>query len=324
MKDKVGSVIAAIGDEVDLIYAVDDKCPEGSGAHLRDTVDDPRLTVLFHETNRGVGGAVKTGYRAALDAGADIMVKVDGDGQMAPHLIPLFLAPIVGGEADYTKGNRFHALSSVSGMPKIRLIGNALLSFMTKLSSGYWRVFDPTNGYTAIHRKALMAIDIDSVAERYFFETDLLIKLGDARAVITDVPMHAVYEDEKSSLNIRKVSGEFLLKHMKATARRFFYGYFIRDFNIASLNLLIGSLFLGFGIVFGLWEWGVSIRTDVPAPTGTIMLAVLPIMLGVQMLLFFFSFDMQNEPRIPLQNRTIAPSLEGSFGLLHDHHKMKR
>ncbi len=145
-------VIAAMGEEVDRIYVVDDACPEHSGRFTSNCIAaTPRVRILRHAENRGVGGAVLTGYAAAIEDGVDVIVKVDGDGQMDPRLIPAFVAPIAAGEADYTKGNRFFDLEKVRVMPKMRLFGNAALSFLTKLSSGYWDLFDPTNGYTAIH-----------------------------------------------------------------------------------------------------------------------------------------------------------------------------
>jgi len=147
--DHILGVIAAIGPEVDRIYVVDDRCPDGSGSLVEQGCDDRRVTVIFHETNLGVGGAVMSGYRAAIADGMDIIVKIDGDGQMDPGLIGCFVRPIIDGEADYTKGNRFFDLEAVRAMPRVRLFGNALLSFMNKLSSGYWNLFDPTNGYTA-------------------------------------------------------------------------------------------------------------------------------------------------------------------------------
>lgn len=144
-------VIAKIGAEVSVIFAVDDCFPDGSGEFITKYCTDARVVVLRNAQNQGVGGAVLTGYRAAIKAGTGVIVKVDGDGQMDPSLIPDFVAPITAGEADYTKGNRFFDLEEIRAMPKLRLFGNAVLSFMTKLSSGYWDLFDPTNGYTAIH-----------------------------------------------------------------------------------------------------------------------------------------------------------------------------
>jgi len=306
---KVLGVIEAIGPEVAQIFVIDDKCPERSGALVERECHDPRVRVLHHEVNKGVGGAIVTGYRAALDAEADIIIKVDGDGQMDPALIPVFVAPLAAGEADYVKGNRFYSISATRKMPAVRIFGNAALSFVTKLSSGYWSIFDPTNGYTAINSKAAISIELEKLAERYFFETDMLIKLGDVRAVVLDVPMRAKYEDEVSSLKLSRVIGDFIWRHLAATTRRLFYSYFLRDFNIASLNLAVGMAFLLFGTAFGVAAWMQSSLSGVPATTGTVMISVLPIVVGIQMLLFFFSFDMGNEPRRTLQSISGAVSL---------------
>src|SRR5262249_25404382 len=133
-------VLARIGRSVSAVYVVDDACPEKTGDLVESTVRDPRVRVLRHEANQGVGGAVMTGYREALAQGMDIVVKIDGDGQMDPALLPRFTRPIIEGSADYTKGNRFFDVASMKPMPPIRLIGNAALSFMSKLSSGYWDI----------------------------------------------------------------------------------------------------------------------------------------------------------------------------------------
>lgn len=310
VKGFISDVVARIGPEVSVIYAVDDCCPEGSGDFVEENIHDPRVKVLRNPVNKGVGGAVMTGYRQALEDGLDIVVKVDGDGQMDPALIPLFIRPLEAGEADYVKGNRFFSATAVRSMPRMRLFGNAMLSFMTKFSSGYWSIFDPTNGYTAIHARSLGSLDLRAVSERYFFETDMLIRLGDLRAVVVDVPMRAVYGDEVSGLKISAILGEFLRKHIKATIRRFAYLYLMRDFNVASLNMIIGSVLLVFGIVFGAVEWIQSAVTGQPATTGTVMLSVLPIIVGIQMLLFFLGYDIAAEPKKPVQRQAVLSSLD--------------
>lgn len=304
VNESVLEVIKGIGDEVCTIYAVDDRCPDRTADFLESNVTDPRLRVIRHERNMGVGGAVMSGYRQALSDGMDIMVKVDGDGQMDPALVPHLIRPILRLEADYVKGNRFYSLYDVRKMPTVRLIGNAALSFMTKFSSGYWRIFDPTNGFTAINSTAAKRINFDDISNRYFFETDMLIQLGGARAVVQDFPMEALYGDEASNLKISNIFLEFLGKHIKASIRRLIYQYFLRDFSIASVNLIIGMVLGVFGITFGAIEWYQSISTGVPASSGTVMLAVLPIILGVQLLIAFLSQDIGKEPSVPLAKIT--------------------
>ena len=293
-------VIAKIGAEVSAIFAVDDCCPDGSGEFITKNCTDARVVVLRNPQNLGVGGAVLTGYRAAIEAGADVIVKVDGDGQMDPGLIPAFVAPIVAGEADYTKGNRFFDLEETRAMPKVRLFGNAILSLMTKLSSGYWDLFDPTNGYTAIHANVVRHLPFEKISRRYFFETDMLFRLNTLRAVVVDVPMDAKYGDEVSHLKISKIVGEFLFKHVHNFSKRIFYNYYLRDMSLASIELPLGVLLLFSGCVFGVYHWINSLQAGVTTPAGTVMLAALPILMGVQLILAFLGYDIANVPRRPL------------------------
>ena len=293
-------VIEAIGPEVDAIYAVDDACPAGSGRFIEEHNRDPRVRVLYHPENRGVGGAIVTAYEAAIADGMDIVVKIDGDGQMDPALLPQFVRPLLRGQADYTKGNRFHRPESVQGMPPVRLFGNAVLSFMTKLSCGYWNVMDPTNGYTAVRTCVLAELPLDKLERRYFFETDMLFRLNTVRAVVKDVPMDAVYADEESHLKIGKVLPEFLRKHSSRLWRRYVYNYLVRDFNIGSLYSLSGVLLVLIGALFGMWHWVGSTNTSHPATSGTVMLAALPIIIGIQCLIAFLHYDVDSTPTEPI------------------------
>jgi glycosyltransferase involved in cell wall biosynthesis len=301
--DRVLDVLRGIGPEVTRIFVVDDACPEGSGQRVKTECADKRVEVLFHERNQGVGGATMTGYRRAIESGADILVKVDGDGQMDPTLIPRLVAPVTAGDADYAKGNRFHDLGGLIQMPTLRLVGNLFLSFASKMSSGYWNLFDPTNGFTAIHAKIARELPFEKISRRYFFESDMLFRLYLARAVVIDSPMRARYDGERSNLRIAGVMGEFFVKHCLNTAKRIFYTYFLRDFNAASLELLFGTALLAFGAIFGAIKWSESIATGVPATAGTVVLAALPVIIGIQFLLAFLGFDVQNVPKTPLQRQ---------------------
>lgn len=293
------SLLQGIGSNVDLIFVVDDCCPEKSGALVESTCADARVHVIYHQVNQGVGGAVMSGYKAAIEAGADVIVKVDGDGQMDPGLISDFIAPVISGEADYTKGNRFFDLEEIRAMPKVRLFGNAVLSFMTKLSSGYWDLFDPTNGYTAIHADVARHLPFEKISRRYFFETDMLFRLNTLRAVVVDVPMDAQYGDEVSNLKISKVVGEFLVKHARNFVKRIFYNYYLRDMSLASIELPLGILLFISGCVFGVYHWVSSLQEGVGTPAGTVMLAALPILMGTQLVLAFLGYDIANVPRRP-------------------------
>lgn len=292
-------VIAAIGPEVWRIYVVDDKCPDESGNYVAANNKDLRVVVLRNEVNQGVGGAVMAGYRAAIADGAEVIVKVDGDGQMDTSLIPNFIEPILAGEADYTKGNRFFDLEEIRAMPKVRLFGNAVLSLMAKLSTGYWDLFDPTNGYTAIHADVARHLPFSKISQRYFFETDILFRLNTLRAVVIDVPMDAKYGDEVSNLKISKIIGEFLVKHARNFSKRIFYNYYLRDLSLASIELPLGLALLVVGAGFGGYHWLESARAGVSTPAGTVMLAALPILMGLQLVLAFLGYDIASVPRRP-------------------------
>ena len=294
-------VVERIGPEISRIYVVDDACPDGSGDRVERDCGDPRVTVLRHERNQGVGGAVLTGYRAALADGMDIIVKVDGDGQMDPSLIPDFVEPIAAGEADYAKGNRFFHPEDVREMPNGRKVGNAFLSLMTKLSSGYWDLFDPTNGFTAIHGDVAQHLPFDKISRGYFFETDMLFRLNTLRAVVVDIPMRAKYGDEVSGLKPARVVGEFLIKHLRYLCKRIFYNYYLRDLSLASIELPVGLLMMLFGMLFGGYHWLDSLRTGLSASTGTVMLAAMPLLVGIQLLLAFIGHDVASVPRRPIQ-----------------------
>lgn len=299
-------VISRIGPDVGWIYVVDDACPENTGDTVERLCDDARVEVIRHETNQGVGGATITGYRAALKTNAKIVVKLDGDGQMDPALIPNLVRTIQQGRSDYVKGNRFHRIRDVSTMPMVRLLGNAGLSFLTKLSSGYWQLFDPTNGFTAIHRDVLSQMDLESIAKRYFFESDVLYNLNQLRALVLEMPMQAVYGDQPSSLNPARMLGPFLSSNLRNFGRRLIYSYFIRNFSLASIELLLSVPLISFGLCYGFYNWFRALHSHTPAASGVVMAAALPLILGTQLLLSWLNFDVSNQPTQP-----VHPQLEG-------------
>jgi dolichol-phosphate mannosyltransferase len=299
VRRQILDVIYAIGPEVETIYVIDDCCPEGTGQFIKAEVSDPRVKVIFHAQNQGVGGAVLTGIVSAIHDGLDVVVKVDGDGQMSPELLPLFVQPIAHGLADYSKGNRFYNPDDVRAMPAVRLLGNAVLSFMAKLSSGYWNIFDPTNGYIAISTRLAAVLPLEKVSRRYFFETDLLFRVGLMRAKVIDIPMLAVYGDELSSLSVIRELPRFLVGNVRNFIKRIAYNYFLRDFNIGSLELFFGFLMTFFGTLFGIINWGIS----APATAGTVMIAALPVSVGLYLLIGFVNYDAQQVPREPITPR---------------------
>lgn len=293
-------VLEAIGPEVEAIYVVDDACPEGSGDHVVRHCTDARIRVLRRERNGGVGAAVLSGYRAAMDEGMEVLVKIDGDGQMDPALVPVLIEPILRGDADYTKGNRFWNLTHIQRMPLLRRLGNLGLSFLAKLSTGYWDLFDPTNGFTAIHAAVAGRLPMASISERYFFETDLLFRLGTLRARVIDVPMDARYGDEESSLKVGRALFEFAAKHLRNTGKRIAYSYFLRDLSIGSVELVAGVLLGGFALVFGGLHWAQSVVSGQATAVGTIMVATVAAISALQFLLAFLAYDIAAVPRTAL------------------------
>lgn len=295
----ITSVVAGMPSYIRWVVLVDDASRDRT-AEIIDSLKSERIRVIHLSENRGVGGATLRGYEEALALGAGVIVKMDGDDQMDPaYLIPL-IAPILMNRADYTKGNRFLHADQIKSMPLIRWIGNAGLSFLTKAASGYWDIFDPTNGYTAIHASMVPLLDTDKIHRRYFFESSMLIKLGMIRAVIQDVEIPAKYQDEVSSLSEWKALFEFPPRLLAGFLRRLLVQYFVRDFGVFSMLLVSGLGFSAFGLLFGIYHWYFSSVTATIASTGTVMIAVLPLILGSQLLIQSMVVDMQNVPKEPL------------------------
>ena len=282
---------------------VDDASPDRTAELVEQASRrDGRVLLIRHEKNRGVGGAMVTGFRKALELGAQIIVKMDGDGQMDARHLPSLLVPLVRGQADYTKGNRFRDFQSLRQMPLIRRLGNMGLGFLTKVATGYWNVFDPTNGYVAIRAEALAQLPLERVDNTYFFETSMLGNLYLLGAVVRELPMPAQYRDEVSSLLIHRVLLEFPLKLFAAFLRRLWLKNFIYDFTMVSVYLLTGLPLLLFGLIFGIVKWIHYASLNLPAPTGTVMLPTLAVILAIQILLSAIALDLQSVPKEPLSS----------------------
>lgn len=305
--ETIQKVIGGIPRWIDAIYVVDDASPDETAARAR-SAPDPRVRLISHEVNQGVGGAMVTGYRAALNDGMEICVKMDADDQMDPAYLSALIDPLVAGHADYAKSNRFHDAAALRRMPLIRRLGNAGLSFLIKAASGQWRIFDPTNGYTAIHRAALAALELGKLHPRYFFESSMLIRLREIDAVVEDVPMPARYGEERSDLSVGRALIEFSWLLLRHGFRRVLWQYFVADFNAVSLFLVCGAPLITFGVLFGLYHWIDSYLRQVLTSTGTVMLAVLPLILGFQLLLQALVLDVQSRPEQPLQARLRRPA----------------
>ncbi|MCB2156367.1 glycosyltransferase family 2 protein [bacterium] len=302
VENHICDVIKGLPDYVSYIVVVDDASPDETAKRVAE-LKDPRVTLLRHPKNRGVGGAMTTGYRAALKLDVDIVVKMDGDDQMDQSYLPRLIEPLISGIADYAKGNRFLDLMMLRQMPLLRRIGNTGLTFLTKAASGYWGVCDPNNGYTAIRAEALRLIDFSRIHRRYFFESSMLIHLNILRAVVSDVPIPARYGDEASSLRIRRVLWEFPINLFRGLINRIYWRYFMLEFAPQGLFFLAGLLTFLFGAIFGAWRWYLSWQTGIVQSTGTVMISVLPLLMGFELLLQAIVMDMNAVPRDPISNR---------------------
>jgi dolichol-phosphate mannosyltransferase len=238
---EIEAVLRSIPAFVTHIIVVDDASRDNTPQVLESVAPaDSRITVLTHACNQGVGGAMLTGFRKALELRAHIVAKVDGDGQMSPGELPNLLDPLLSGIADYTKGNRFHHFHALAQMPPLRRCGNMALSFLAKMATGYWNCFDPTNGFLAVRADVLSQLPLNRIAHSYFFETSMLAQLYLLGAVVHDVPIPACYNDERSNLSIKRVLGEFPVRLLSCLCRRLILRNFIYDFTMESVYLLTG------------------------------------------------------------------------------------
>jgi len=289
-------VIQGIPEFVDSIIVVEDAGTDGTADLVRG-LGEPRLKLVQHAVNQGVGGAIVTGFKLAMEGAADVVVKMDSDGQMDPGLLPALLDPIVVDGYAYAKGNRFLWESRLPDMPTIRLAGSFGLTFLTKLASGYWHVFDPVNGYIAIDSAMLRRLPLDRIARRYFFESDMLIHLNVFRARVKDVPVPARYEDEGSSMRVGQVLVTFPLYLMKGFWYRIYQRHVLREFSPVAVFWILGSLLLAWGTGFGAFTWIKSVSSGHVATTGTVMLSILPFILGFQLALQAILIEIQESPR---------------------------
>ncbi len=296
VEGQIARVLDEIPEYVDGIVAVDDASPDRTYDVLA-TSSDARLDIVRHEQNRGVGGAMITGFTRAAELGAEIMVKVDGDGQMDTTYLPLLLDPLVNHQYAYAKGNRLVDRKALSSMPRLRIFGNFVLTFLTKLASGYWHIMDPQNGFVAIDVTTWKLLDHGRVYRGYFFENDMLVNLNLFNAPVKDVPMPARYGDELSSMKLRNVIPTFSWLLIDRTIYRFVTKYMLRDFSPIALFVLTGLPLFIWGAAFGAVTWIVNAQHGVVTTTGAVMLSVLPLLVGFQLLLQALVLDIQEAPR---------------------------
>jgi glycosyltransferase involved in cell wall biosynthesis len=305
---EIPSVLQTIPSYIKHIIVVDDASPDSTADLVAAFAKhDDRILLIRHPSNQGVGGAMVTGYRKALELDTQIVAKVDGDGQMGMDHLPKLLQPLIDGKADYTKGNRFRDFKSLQKMPFIRRVGNMGLAFLAKAATGYWHTFDPTNGYNAIRSEVLAELPLDKVDRTYYFETSMLANLYLIGAVTKDVPMPARYQGEVSSLLVHRILFEFPPKLLSTFLRRLVLKNFIYDFSMGSIYLLTSLPLLTFGLTFGIYKWIQYASIGVPAPTGTVMLATLSVLLGIQLLLSAIEIDLRSVPTEPLSSPLPPP-----------------
>jgi dolichol-phosphate mannosyltransferase len=319
VQEHIREVVHSLPDYVQHIILVNDASRDKTG-EIIDQLADARVTAIHLPRNSGVGGAMLAGFAQASATGADIIVKMDGDGQMDPVYLAPLIEPLMLGKADYTKGNRFRSMASLAEMPMLRRIGNAALSFLAKLASGYWNIFDPTNGYLAARRETLELLPTHLIHRRYFFEHSMLIALGIIGAVVVDVPMFARYGTEKTNLRISRVLFEFPWHLVKGFLRRIWLRKVLYSLTMEAILGFFGVLFILVGGTFGLIElvhYAIKLRT--PAPAGTVMTAALPIFLGFQMVINAILLDVQSVPAMPLCEKLSDQSLlEASNAVSHE------
>jgi glycosyltransferase involved in cell wall biosynthesis len=293
--ETIAEVVRGLPAWVWRIYVVDDGCPEASGEAAAE-VGDSRVTVLHRDSHGGTGAAVKTGYRAALEDGAEIIVKMDGDGGMDATRLADLLAPVGAGAADFAKGNRLGDDRALARRTALRLLGGGVLSFLVKAATGYWTLMDPVNGYTAVRASALRRVDLNEVADGDFFDIDLLVRFNILSVVAVDVPMDVGEADESGPLRSpRRVPGLFW-RLSKGFFRRLLYRYYLYDFNVASMCMLLGAPLLLFGLAAAGAIFWASATGGAPVGAGRALLAALPATLGLQLLLQAVSIDIASVP----------------------------
>lgn len=290
----VADVIGGMPAFVDHIVVVDDASTDGT-FDAASSAADARTEVLRHGVNKGVGGSIVSGHRRVLELGADVAVVMAGDNQMDPRYLSDLLDPIADSNYGFAKANRFFSSTSFAGMPRHRVVGNVVLTFMTKFASGYWNLVDPQNGYTAIRKDCLGLLPLERLAERYEFENDQLIWLNVHNVRAVDVPIPAVYGSEVSTLRLHRVAPRLLRLLWTGYWRRIWRKYVLWSFSPVALLLGAGLLLLLLGIVVGLWAVAASMGPG-SASVGTWLLAVAPALVGTQFLVQALVLDIQATP----------------------------
>lgn len=291
----IGGTVTSIPDLVDQVIVVDDASTDATGEKAAAT-GDPRVEVIRHEQNKGVGGAILTGHHRAIELGADVAVVMAGDAQMDPDYLPDLLDPICDDGYDFTKADRFFGFDSFRGMPKYRVLGNVVVGFLAKASTGYWNLFDPLNGYTATRTSALERLPLERIRADYAFECDILVYLNTIRARAKDVPIPAVYGEERSGIRLFRDARKLLWSLFKGFWRRIVWKYVLWSFSPVAIFLFAGLALVGWGIAFGAWIVYETLGDPV-ASTATVLMCVGPLLVGINLLIVATVLDILDSPR---------------------------
>ncbi len=294
---QIERVLATMPDFVDAIIVVDDASRDASGDVVRRAIDrdgpDGRITLVTHDVNRGVGAAIATGYKEALRRGVDVAAVMAGDGQMDPGELELLVGPVARGEADYAKGNRLFYQGAWGNTPKHRYMGNAFLSMLTKIASGYWHVADSQTGFTAINRRALELVDLDRLYPRYGYPNDLLIRLNVFDMRVADVHVRPVYNvGESSKMRLRHVVPKLSWLILKRFVWRLKQKYVVHDFHPLVLFYGAAGFFTASSLVLFvrlIWVW--AAKGDIPDMNA--LLWAMCVITSIQLGLFAMWFDME-------------------------------
>jgi glycosyltransferase involved in cell wall biosynthesis len=292
-QDLVGETLAGIPGFVDRVIVVDDASGDATAERAR-AVGDPRVDVVTHDVNAGVGAAIVTGYKLALAERLDVVCVMAADNQMDPADLETLVTPVARGELDYAKANRLFTGEAWSLIPRTRYLGNAILSLLTKIASGYWHVADSQTGYTAISHEMLAKLDLDRVYARYGFPNDMLVHLNVWNARVRDFPSRPIYGvGERSGIRLRKVVPRISWLLVKGFFWRMKEKYVIRDFHPLVFFYALGFLMSGIGLVLGVLETVLRIMGN-PIPVATVVLVALLLISGSQFTLFAMWFDMES------------------------------
>jgi len=296
--EKIIKFLNLIPEYVDKIYLIDDLCPLKTGEIAKKNFqNNKKLEVIFNKTNLGVGGAVKTGYQKCLDGDFDIIVKIDGDNQMDPAEIVKIIDPLISANYEYTKGNRFLKNTQIKNYPISRFYGNIFLSFISKLSSGYWDLFDPINGYTAIKKSTLEKLELINIDNGYYFESDMLFNLYNLKTKVKDVPVTIkYYNDQIQNLSVFKESFNFFFKSLNRIYKRIKLNYFSNNFGLGSFFIFFFLIFLIFTMTYGGYNYLYHLLNKIYAPTGVILISSISCLLMFLSLMIFLILDNLNNP----------------------------